>query len=262
VRVRTEFMLGAGLQASGRSLAEAERHLLSAIRLATDAQLPTLLGPSKFELGNVRAQRGDLAGALAAFRQAIADARASGGHMQEVLGHNNAAYHALLASDLAAAHTHITTGLALAETYGVRVLNQWLYSTRGELALAEGQWAEAEAWFTRGMAEAKRYGNRSQLATYRANLGLAARGRGDRDGAMMLLEQARQRAAALMAPHLQSQIDLWLAEVYVERGEHTAALEALTRAERRLAGAEQRRLQTWAAQVRQTVSKMLPSRPP
>jgi tetratricopeptide (TPR) repeat protein len=218
--------------------------------------------PSRFELGNVRAQRGDLAGALTAFRQVIADARADGDQMQEVLAHNNAAYHALLAGDLMAARTHSTTGLALAETYGVRALNQWLYSTCGELALAEGQWAEAEAWFTRGMAEAQRYGNRSQLATYQANLGLTARGRGDRDDAMLLLEQARQRAAALRAPHLQSQIDLWLAEVYQERGEHTAALDALTRAEGRLAGGEQRRLQAWATQVRQAVSTMMPSRPP
>jgi tetratricopeptide (TPR) repeat protein len=122
-----------------------------------------------------------------------------------------------------AAHEHIAAGLALAEARGLRLPLQYLYSTRGEIALAEQQWGEAESWFTRGLAISERMGDARQIANYRANLALAARGRGDLDGALMLFEAARDRAAPLDAAHLQTQIDLWLAELHFERGERTAA---------------------------------------
>lgn len=56
--------------------------------------------------------------------------------------------------------------------------------------------------------------------------------------------------AASTGSHLQTQADLWLAELHLQRGERAAAEEALTRAETRLAGSERQGLQTWARQVR------------
>ena len=48
-------------------------------------------------------------------------------------------------------------------------------------------------------------------------------------------EDEGERTDNLNTPsHLQTQIDLWLAELHLQRGEQTAAKEALTRAEARL----------------------------
>lgn len=253
------FLLGTSLLQAQGSMGEAEMHLVEAARLATKHHLPEIAARSRFELGNLLAERGDLPRALQSYRDSIALAQEAGEHFQEVLGHNNVAYHAFLLGDLAAAREHVETGLALAERRALRMPLQYLYSTRGEIALAEQQWAEAEEWFTRGLAEAEWTGNLKQTANYRANLGLAARGRGDLDSALVLLEEARVAAATLVAPHLQTQIDLWLAELYLERGERTAADEALTRAEARLAGGERGRLQAWAERLREQVVAPSPS---
>ncbi len=251
----THLFLGAGQLDAGQSLAQAERHLIEAARLATENNVAEVAARSHFVLGNLLAERGDLGGALRAFGDSIAFAQAAGEHYQEVLGHNNLAYHALLIGDLATAREHVETGLALAEARALRLPLQYLYSTRGEIALAGQRWDEAEDWFKRGLAEAERNGNLQQAANYRANLGLAARGRGDLDSALLLLEAARDSVATSTARHLQLQIDLWLAELYLERGERAAAAEALTRAEARLAGSERRRLQAWAEQLRQELTK-------
>ncbi|MGE5138084.1 MAG: tetratricopeptide repeat protein, partial [Rudaea sp.] len=121
-----------------------------------------------------------------------------------------------------------------------------LYSTRGEIALAEKNWQEAEDWFKRGLAEAEHNGNRREQANSHANLGLAALGRGDPDAAVMLLETARQEVAELPEPHLRARTELDLAQVYLERGERSAAREALDRARTVLANSSRKTLQVWA----------------
>lgn len=237
---------------SGASLSEAEAHLGEAARLATGNNLSEMAARSQFELGNLLAQRGDLKKALQAFDNAISLAQAAGSHFLEILGHNNLAYHAQLAGDLATAREHIETGLSLAEVHDLLISRQYLYSTRGEIALAEEYFDEAEAWFTRGLREAERQANNLQVANIRANLGLVAQARGDLDRALMLLETARAAVAAILAPpqHLQIQIDLWLAELYIRRGERAAADEALSRAETHLGEGERQGLREWAKKLR------------
>jgi DNA-binding SARP family transcriptional activator len=247
---RAHFLLGAGHLAREDDTAHAERHLNEAADLATANHLPDLAGQSRFELGNLRAQRGDLPGARRAYDEAIAFAQAAGDPFQEVLGHNNAAYHALLAGDLDAAHSHLDTALAMTERSDLRMPRQYLYSTRGELALGEGRPAEAETWFRRGLAEAEYTGNTRQVANYHANLSLARRAQGDLDGALALLEQAQAEAAPLIAPYLQTQIDLWRAELYKVRGEYAAADAALAQATARLANAAHPHLLAWADRLR------------
>jgi ATP/maltotriose-dependent transcriptional regulator MalT len=171
--------------------------------------------------------------------------------MEALLGHNNMAYHAQLAGNLPAAHRHIEAGLKLADAHSLFFPRQYLYSTRGEVALAEGQPAEAETWFRQALTEAEQHQNQALAVNIRANLGAATRDLGKLDEALLLLETARRDAAALVLPYLQTQIDLWLAELYLERGEHAAAREALARALADLSGSE-RHAQLAAAKRLQT----------
>ncbi len=251
---RAHQLLAAGGLQAGHTLAQAEAHLIEAIRLTSDNHLLELASVGRFELGNLLAQRGDLTKALESFEQALGLARASGELFQQVLAHNNLAYHAILAGDLARARQQIEAGLELVEKYALIVPRQYLYSTRGELALAEGELAEAEVWFERALTEAQRNDNRSFMANIQANMGLVARARGDLDHALLLLEEARAGLTGVAAPHLQTKIDLWLAELYLQREEQAAAVEALHQAETRLADGERQGLLAWAGRINRRLS--------
>jgi ATP/maltotriose-dependent transcriptional regulator MalT len=100
------------------------------------------------------------------------------------------------------------------------------------------------------MAEAERNGNAREIINARANLGLAAEGKGSADAAVMLLESARESAASLEDRHLQIKLDPELAELYLRRGERKAAREALNRAESRLQERKRRLLEEWALRLR------------
>ncbi|MGB8646033.1 MAG: AAA family ATPase [Anaerolineae bacterium] len=254
-RVLLYLLRGSSAVNAGDPEEDAQEMLDHAVQLAVDHQLPDIGARASFIRGNLLAERGDLAAAIRSYEQTSELAHAAGNDFQEVLGHNNAAYHALLMADLAAAHAHIDAGLAIAEARALRLPLQHLYSTRGEIALAEKKWGEAEEWFTRGLVEAERNRNRREQANYRANLGLAARGLGDLDSGVMLIEAARSEAAELAEPHLQTKIDLHLAELYRERGERAAALEALDRAQARLKGSQRKGLQAWAARLEKEIHK-------
>ncbi|HYN87297.1 MAG TPA: tetratricopeptide repeat protein, partial [Ardenticatenaceae bacterium] len=244
------FMMGTSALDSGQPLEVAVAQLDKATALAAEHGLNELAARGRFVLGNTLAERGDLAGAIAAFRASIEYADAAGDEYQEVLGYNNLAYHLLLTGDVDGARQNVEEGLALAEKQSMRLPLQWLFSTRGEIALAEGKWAEAEEWFTRGLAEAERNGHRQQAANYQANLALVARARGELDGALELLQAAREAAERVTAPQLQAQIELWLVELLLERGEAPQAEAALERAEARLADGTRQGLKAWAARLR------------
>lgn len=216
---------------------------------AEEGQLPDIAARASFVLGNLLAERGDLDRALKAYGETTRFAQLAGNDFQEALGHNNLAYHAMLLGDLATAHAEVDAGLALAESHALRLPLQHLYSTRGEIALAEEKWDEAEEWFGRALVESEKNSNPREIANDRANLGLAARGRGDLDGAVMLLESARDSAARLTDVHLQIKIALWLAELYLQRGERAAARESLAQARARLKVIERKRLSEWADQL-------------
>jgi tetratricopeptide (TPR) repeat protein len=245
-------LLGAAYLHSDRSLTEAERHMVAAARLAGDHRLPHILGRSRFGQGNILAQRGDTAGAVAAYREAIPMCRAGNDLFHEIMGHNNLAYHSMLLGDLDTAHEHIERAIALAEERAFPSTAQWLYSTRGEIALAEQRWEEADAWFRRGLAEVEKLNNREMHASYRANLGLAARGKGDWASAVALLEAARQDAPVV---HQKARIDLWLAETYAQQGDRAAALAALDRAEAQFQPADRAALRLEAERLRARLSE-------
>jgi tetratricopeptide (TPR) repeat protein len=247
---RAHYLLGAGAVQAAGSLAEAEAHLLKAAALADEYELLEMSARSQFERGNLLAQRGDLVGAVGAFQETITLAQSGGLRFLELLGLNNLAYHSLLAGDPVTAREHVEAGLALAEEHALLVPRQYLYSTRGEIALAEDRLDEAETWLARALAEAEKYDNRLQTANIRANQGQIARARGDLDGALLALEDAHRILATITAPHLAIQVHLWLAELHLERGERAAAEEALAWAEADLAGSERGGLREWAERLR------------
>ncbi len=245
-----QFFLGLSPLFGATLAGEVEARLAQADRLAQEHPQPSMNARVYFALGNQFAERGDLTHARAAYDRAIAQAYAGGDDYLEVLSLNNAAYHALLDGDLAAAHDTIARALALAEARALRLPLQHLYSTRGEIALAEEQWAEAERWFGLGLAEAERNGNRREMGNYHANLALAARGRGDLAQARQRLEEAQALTAESADVYLQIKTDLWLAQVCLEAGDRRTAAEALPRAEARLAGTDRALLAEWAARLR------------
>jgi ATP/maltotriose-dependent transcriptional regulator MalT len=113
------------------------------------------------------------------------------------------------------ARLHIEQGLELAGQHALFLPTQYLYSTRGELALAENDPDTAASVVPSG-AWPRRSGlvTIPQAVNIRANLGLVARTQGDFDEALMLLEEARQAARAQGTRFLQIKILLWLAELY------------------------------------------------
>lgn len=250
-RAVSHYMLAMGRLPGGGSLAEAEGHFRESIAIASQHNLAALAGRSSFELGNLLARRGDLQAAMSAFQDALHSAVQAGDAMIELLARNNIAYHSLLVGDVDGARNHIEAALALADASAIQMPRQYLYSTRGEVALAEHQWDEAEEWFQRGMREAQKAGNSIQVANYQANLGLVAQGRSDLDGALMLLDTAYTHAAGLSAPFLVTQIDIWLAQLHLLRGEKVAVEQALRRIEGRPFVDEYRLLAVRAAQIRE-----------
>ena len=205
---------------------------------------------AQFELANARAERGDLPGAIALYAQTAELAQQAGDPNRRALALNNLAYHQMLLGQTAEAGAAIDEALQLAETYGLTLAREYLYSTRGEVYLAEGRWDEAERWINLSQAAAREHNNVAHEAKCRANLGRVAQGRGDLDTALILLEEAAEMAAPLIARFMQAQIDLWLVEVYRARGERNAAAAALIRAEARLAGSHYQGLQDAAARLR------------
>jgi tetratricopeptide (TPR) repeat protein len=245
--------MGAGLLQAVDTLDEAEEQLQEAVRLAGAHHLTATEAHSRFELGNLLAQRGRLQEAVASYEESIRLSQESGEQVQLIVGYNNAAYHSLLLGKIDVAEEYIEKALALAESGEYQMPLQYLYSTRGEVALARQEWDVAERWLRRGLAEAQRQGNMVQVANYHANLSLVERGRGNLDDALLLLDEASATASRQPAVHLQIQIDLWLTELFLQRGEHAAASDSLARAETRLLPGQRQRLLDWAARLRQQV---------
>ncbi len=210
-----ELLWGTALSSEGGALESAASHL----RLAQEhwQQDPgadlSAIAQTQFELGNVVAQQGDIPQAVAYYRQALetaTQARADYALEQRILALNNLAYHLHLLGDTSAKE-YAQAGLKLAQEKGVLGLQAYLYSTLGELSLAAGDLAEAEAYFQEGLELAQRFSVHERVAGLSANLGLVAIRRGETALAIHRLSTALGQADALGARHLAVQVRLWLA---------------------------------------------------
>jgi len=165
-----------------------------------------------FTLGVVAAQQGDLARAVAHYREVLTLTEGlpfDTADQWAVLAQNNLAYHLHLMSD-PSARAHAEAGFALARERGILGFQTYLHSTAGEIALAEGDLATAEQHFTAGLQLAEQRSQAERIAGLTANLGRVAVQRGDIIHAMHYLTRAREQAESVAAHHLVAQIRLWM----------------------------------------------------
>jgi tetratricopeptide (TPR) repeat protein len=211
----------------GSDLPAAERHLQTAA--AAHRRIDNLadLSATLFELGNVAAQRGDLARALERYEEAAHAAEAGRAPYILALAYNNIAYHNLRLGHLPAAQRALAQGQALAEKEQLTGALLHLHSTAGEIQLYQGEWAAANDMFRRGQTLAEELGNIERQAGYRAGLALSARGQGDCLRATMLLEEALALIEGHGYWHLRTRLLLWLAETLLQGGRVDAARSQL-----------------------------------
>ncbi len=208
--VLSAYLMGGHLRGTGQSLQEAMAQLNEALLGAIKGNMVELLPGILLELGTVVAHTGESTSAIRCFNELVAIAHTIGDYFHEALGYHNLAATALQVGDLPMARNAIEAGMRLARSRAVRLVNQWLFATRGELAMAERHWHEAETWLARGLTEAERHDNTVQSAQLQADMGLVAFERGKVDQAITLLENAHARLTRESARYLLITIDLRL----------------------------------------------------
>jgi DNA-binding SARP family transcriptional activator len=224
---RGHRLLGAALAMEGGDLPAAERHLQAATAAHRRADNMAELCATLFELGNVAAQRGELARALERYEEAARAAEAGRVPYILALAHNNIAYHNLRLGRLPAAQRALAEGRRLAEKEQLTGALLHLHSTAGEIQLYLGEWSAAAEVFRRGQALAEELGNIERQAGYRAGLALSARGQGDCTCATALIEEALALIEGHGYWHLRTRLLLWLAETLLDNGQIDAAQSRL-----------------------------------
>lgn len=222
LHTRALLVLGSATLRSGAALQEARHHFEVARTIADAHQLGAEAAYARFEMGNVTAQAGHLQQALNILAEA-ANNTANPDLYMAILIRNNRAYYAILADQLENAQTDLNLAFKMVAEYGLQLPLQYLFSTRGELALAQNQLDEAQEWFTHGLDEAQLNGNVPQVANYLANLSLVARERYDYQMAQNLLDEAEAQLHDLNAPFLRTQLVLWRAELWLHLGDQQQA---------------------------------------
>lgn len=230
-RISAELMWATALSIEGVDLAGAAQHLQQAIGQPNASPSAEQQAQIQFELGGIAAQQGNLQQALEHYRQALAIAETSPEVVQyRVLALNNIAYHSMLLGDTTAL-TYATRGLELAQEYGLLGLQVYLYSTLGEIALAEHRLDEAEHHWSSGLTLAEGLNIRERIAGITANLGLLAIQRGQPTRAIHRLASAQAQADSLRLNHLSALIRTWLVPLLPPEEAHTALAEARAIAE-------------------------------
>jgi tetratricopeptide (TPR) repeat protein len=217
--VCAEFLLGTSLAIDSAHPVEAEYHLREAERLLRDragsfnTKVTSL--QIKYQLGTTLGQQGRNEEAFALYREVLElmergegtlDAMALG----NIMLYNHLAYYAHLLGD-ASADMYAQTGIKLARERESLSILPYLYSTAGEIALANGDLDVAEKYFRDGLTLAEQMSMSERIAGMTANLGRVAKDRGDNDLAREQLERALSLVTLLENHHLEVRIRIWLA---------------------------------------------------
>lgn len=224
---RAYRLLGAAFAMEGSHLPAAEKHLQEAVAAHRRSGNQGDLCAGLFELGNIAAQRGELARALDYYAESAQVAEAGHIHYYHALAHNNFAYHSLLLGKVKTARQSVAQGLRVAEDNDLVTALLHLYSTQGEIHLYLAEWEEARESFQRGLALAEDLGSLERQAGYRGGLALAARGQNDPSSALRLLEEGLALIAGQGYWHLRARLQLWMAEISFEQGLNAQARQSL-----------------------------------
>jgi DNA-binding SARP family transcriptional activator/tetratricopeptide (TPR) repeat protein len=212
-----EFIWGASLGVESAHPVEAERHLHAAERLlheqqgTFDSRITSV--QIKYSLAGVFGQQGRRLEAIAQFREVLDMLERGDGSLdtlRNIMLYNNLAYHLHLVGDASAA-TYIQAGIKLARERGSLSHLPYLYSTSGEIALANGDLDAAEKYFQDGLDLARQIPIPERIAGMTANLGLVAIERGETELGRERLQTALDLVEPLGNHHLEVRIRIWLA---------------------------------------------------
>jgi len=212
-----EFIWGSSLNVESAHPGEAERHLREAERLlhlqeGTFESKVTFL-QIKYSLAGAFGQQGQTRKAVEQFREVLDMLERGEGTLdtlRNIMVYNNLGYYLHLLGD-ASAMEYIKKGIALAKERGSLSHLPYLYSTSGEIALANGDLDAAEKYFSDGLVLAEQIPFPERIAGITANLGLLAKMRGDIDMARERLKTALKLVEPLGNGHLEVRIRIWLA---------------------------------------------------
>jgi tetratricopeptide (TPR) repeat protein len=211
-----EFVWGASLTVESAHPVEAERHLCEAERLLREQQENFSKITSiqiKYSLASVFGQQGRSREAIDLFREVLDMLKGGKGTLdtlRNIMLYNNLAYHLHLIGD-ASAIDYVQKGTQLAREKGSLSHLPYLYSTSGEIALANRDLDAAEKYFSDGLALAEQIPIPERIAGMTANLGLVAKQRGDIELARERLQTALNLVEPLGNHHLEVRIRIWLA---------------------------------------------------
>jgi DNA-binding SARP family transcriptional activator len=211
-----EFVWGASLGVESAHPVEAEHHLREAERLLHEQKLAFVSKVTpvqiKYSLAGAFGQQGQSLKAIEQFRETLDIMDHSDDKLdilRNIMLYNNLAYHLHLVGD-PSAEMYLEKGIKLAQERGSLSHLPYLYSTSGEIALAQGDLDTAEKYFSDGLALAKQIPIPERIAGMTANLGLVAKQRGDLVLACKQLKTALELVKPLGNHHLEVRIRIWL----------------------------------------------------
>ncbi len=207
VSAQIYLMMGT-VERQSQNYAAAVAYMERAAQLARQQQMFSMEAEIAFERGNLLADDGERSGALAAFEEAVRLGQVHPNPTVLAMANNNLAYHTLQTGDTVRAREHLQAAVAITEQHALSFHWQYVHSTQGEIALAEGALDEADAAFARAFEAAQTWGNRVHMANVRINQAYVAHARHQPEQARALLDEAQELLDGSVDPFVRRKIAL------------------------------------------------------